>query len=73
MSNDGTVSIDDAQLVLLEYVNLMAGLERTLSDRQTLAADVNGDHTISVNDAQYILSYYTEQLAGKTPSWDDII
>ncbi len=73
VSNDGTVSIDDAQLVLLEYVNLMAGLERTLSDRQTLAADVNGDHTISVNDAQYILSYYTEQLAGKTPSWDDII
>ena len=73
VNGDGTISIDDAQLVLLEYVNLMAGLDSTLTEQQMLAADINGDQTISVDDAQYILSYYTEQLAGKTPSWDDII
>ena len=73
VNDDGTISIDDAQLTLLEYVNLMAGLDRTLTEQQTLAAEINGDHTISVNDAQYILAYYTDQLAGKKPSWDDII
>ena len=74
INDDGEVSVEDAQLALLEYVNAMTGLESSLTDRQKLAADVNGDKEISVEDAQTILLYYVSNtLSGENVTWDDLL
>ena len=73
LNDDGTVSVEDAQLALLEYVNAMTGLESSLTDKQKLAADVNGDKEISVEDAQTILLYYVSNtLSGDNVTWDEL-
>ena len=74
INDDGEVSVEDAQLALLEYVNAMTGLESSLTDRQKLAADVNGDKESSVEDAQTILLYYVSNtLSGENVTWDDLL
>ena len=74
INDDGEVSVEDAQLALLEYVNAMTGLESSLTDKQKLAGDVNGDKEISVEDAQTILLYYVSNtLSGESVTWDDLL
>lgn len=74
INGDGTVSVEDAQLALLAYVQTMAGLESGLTEQQALAADINGDHTVSVEDAQIILIYYVSNtLSSQNVTWDELL
>ena len=70
---DLQVSIADAQTVLKEYTNSVAGKPASLSDAQRKAADVNGDSAVTVEDAQLILKYYVSNtVAGSTVSWKEL-
>ncbi|MBR5362224.1 MAG: dockerin type I repeat-containing protein [Oscillospiraceae bacterium] len=74
INDDGSVSVEDAQLALLEYVNAMTGLESHLAEKQKLAGDINGDNEISVEDAQNILLYYVSNtLSGQNIKWDELL
>jgi hypothetical protein len=71
---DGKVSVEDAQLALLAYVQSMAGMETGLTEQQIKAADINGDKTVSVEDAQLILIYYVSNtLSGQNVTWDELL
>ena len=71
---DGTVSVEDAQLTLTAYVNIMADMDSGLSDIQKRAADVNADGEISVDDAQNILLYYVKNTLTGTPvTWEELL
>ena len=37
----------ETQFALLAYVQIMAGLDSGLTERQIKAADINGDNTVS--------------------------
>ncbi|MBQ9905431.1 MAG: dockerin type I repeat-containing protein [Oscillospiraceae bacterium] len=73
LDGDGTVSAEDAQLVLNLYTEIVA--ERALADaNQLAAADINQDGELSADDAQIILLYYTENiLTGNPVSWEDLL
>ena len=72
--SDYAVSITDAQLVLREYTNSVAGNPGTFTDAQKQAADVNGDGDVSVDDAQLILKYYVNNsVAGNVVTWQELI
>ncbi|MBR5364043.1 MAG: dockerin type I repeat-containing protein [Oscillospiraceae bacterium] len=73
LNGDGTVSAEDAQLVLNLYTEIVA--ERALADaNQLAAADINQDGELSADDAQIILLYYTENiLTGNPVSWEDLL
>jgi hypothetical protein len=74
LNDDGTVSVEDAQLALLAYVDTMAGLDSGLTEKQKLAGDINGDKDISVEDAQTILLYYVRNtLSGESVTWDELL
>lgn len=73
VNDDGEVSVDDAQLTLLEYVEVMSGLKGSFTEKQKLAGDINGDRDVSVDDAQNILIYYVSNtLSGEHVTWDDL-
>jgi hypothetical protein len=74
VNGDNQISVEDAQLVLVEYVSCMAGLESGLTDQQKAVSDVDGDKQITVEDAQYILLYYVNNTLSGTPvTWDMLI
>ena len=74
VNEDGVVSVQDAQLALINYTEQFAGNPISLTDAQFKAVDVTQDGVLTVEDAQYILIYYTErQVAGKEISWDELI
>ena len=74
VNSDNTISVEDAQLTLIEYVNTMSGLESGFSAKQKLAGDINGDKEISVEDAQNILIYYVSNtLSGQNVTWDELL
>ena len=74
VNNDSLVGIDDAQNVLIEYVNTMADNESNFSDQQKLASDVNMNGEISIDDAQLILNYYVlNTLSETTTSWEEVL
>ena len=74
VDGNGKVSVEDAQLALLSYVQTMAGLESVLTEQQANAADINRDNTVSVEDAQMILIYYVRNtLSGKNVTWDELL
>ena len=74
VNQDDTVSVEDAQLTLIEYIDFMAGMKSTLTEEQVLLADINADKFISVEDAQYILIYYVSNtLSGASATWDQIM
>ena len=74
VNNDGEISVEDAQLTLIEYVSTMSGLDGSFTEKQKLAGNVNGDQQISVEDAQIILIYYVKNtLAGENFSWEQIL
>ena len=73
-NDDNTISVEDAQLALINYTELFAGNDPDLTPRQLNAADVNKDGKLTVEDAQYILQYYTETaVAGKSITWRNVI
>ncbi len=74
LDQNGDVSVEDAQLVLLEYVKTITGLDSSFTENQKLAGDVNDDKAISVEDAQTILLYYVSNtLSGKNVTWDELL
>ncbi len=74
VNDNGSCSVDDAQLTLLAYTNSLAGIESGLTDEQAKVADVDENGEVNVEDAQYILIYYTDtSVAGKDITWDDIL
>ena len=74
VNQDNVVSVEDAQMSLIEYVSVMSGMESSLTNEQFSLADVNADKSISVEDAQYILIYYVSNtLSGEMKTWDQIL
>ena len=74
ITDDNTVSVEDAQLTLNAYVKVMAGKDTGLTEQQVKAADINGDNKISVDDAQIILMYYVKNtIAGKQTTWEELL
>ena len=74
VNDDGTVSVEDAQLMLIEYVSTMSGLDAGFTEKQKLAGDINADKLISVDDAQNILIYYVSNtLSGQNITWDELL
>lgn len=70
---DNLIGIDDAQLALNAYVDIMSGKESTLTAEQLKAADVNGDNAVSVEDAQFILIYYVQNIVADMPTtWGEL-
>lgn len=73
VSGNGEVDIEDAQLTLNAYVDIMSGKKNTLSAEQIMAADVNGDNAVSIEDAQFILNYYVQNnVADKPTTWEEL-
>ena len=71
---DGTVTAADAQLVLQDYAERVAGNPALLSARYAAAADVNGDGAVSVEDAQLIQRYYVlNAVSGIPTAWDTLL
>ena len=72
VDNNPGVSVEDAQLTLNAYADIVAGLECTLRNKAN--ADINGDKQITVEDAQLILLYYVNNtLSGIPTAWDDLL
>ena len=74
LNGDAAITVEDSQLALNAYVQIMIGMPSGLSQTQLTCADVDGNSIFDVLDAQFILRYYTENtLAGRNLSWADII
>ncbi|MBQ8725229.1 MAG: hypothetical protein IJY74_06135, partial [Oscillospiraceae bacterium] len=69
INQDGTVSIDDAAIILDYYAKTAAGID-TAAIANT---DINGDGAVNISDATCILTYYAKTAAGLPCTWDDII
>lgn len=73
-TEDGWVSVEDAQLALMIYTEMISGKNITLSENQRLAADINQDKKVDLLDAMFILRYYIcNKVAGKNMTWEQII
>ena len=71
---DCFVTIADAQLVLREYTNSVAGNPSKFTAEQKQHSDVNGDSAVTVEDAQLILKYYVNNtVAGNTVLWKELL
>ena len=74
LTGDGEVSIDDVQLSLKAYTEIVAHKNPDLTAGQLKAADINGDGELTIEDVQYVLIYYTEnKVAGKHMTWKDVM
>lgn len=73
-NGDGIVSVEDAQLALIEYVSIISGQKTTASAQLLCKGDVNGDEKITVEDAQMILLFYVRNtLSGTAADWDVLL
>lgn len=74
-NDDGEITVDDAQNVLVAYVEWLSyGGIIGMSEAQTKACDVDEDNLITAADAQYILIYYTANtVAGQKLTWQEIL
>ena len=73
VNENGVVSVEDAQLTLLYYVEQLIGKTGGLTAHQQLAANVYDESKIDLTDACIILNYATNILAGNTPKWENVI
>ena len=85
---DGTVDVADAQLVLVDYVELFCGKKGVLTDIQRQIGNVDGESHMSniplpnipavelFADAAYsqkILEYYVEHMVNPNVKWEDVL
>ena len=74
INGDSEVSVEDAQLALVEYTNVIAGLAGSFTEAQRTAGDINGDSSVSVEDAQLILLYYVQNTVSGIPTaWEALL
>lgn len=73
-NGDGTVSVQDAVLLLTYYAKKSVGLEPETDAQfqQIQRGDIDEDGVISVHDAVLILTYYAKKSAGYVPDWDNL-
>ena len=70
IDNDGKINVHDAQLVLLNALDLMLGNEM----EPLVGADIDGNGEITSLDAQYILMFFLQNDVMEEPTmWKDII
>ena len=71
---DGTVSVQDAVMVLTYYAKKSVGLkpETDAQFQYIQRGDIDEDGVISVQDAVLILTYYAKKSAGYAPDWDNL-
>ena len=67
---NGKVGVEDAQTVLIHYVNGLSKRETISADTDPVS-DTNFDGVIDLADAMNILIYYCNTLAGNKPMWAD--
>ena len=72
---NGKVEIEDAQIALKAYTNLVSQKPSGLRDPAFQAANVVRNGELDVTDAQCILKYYTDKdVAGKTDTtWEKVV
>ena len=74
VNSDASISADDAQLVLQEYVRSISGRPLRLTQAQTALADVNGNSKADLEDAQFILRFYVlNSIAHRNISWAELM
>lgn len=73
-NGDGTVSVQDAVLLLTYYAKKSVGLEPETDAQfqQIQRGDIDKDGVISVHDAVLILTYYAKKSAGYVLDWDNL-
>ena len=73
-NGDGTISVQDAVLLLTYYAKKSVGLEPETDAQfqQLQRGDIDEDGVISVHDAVLILTYYAKKSAGYVPDWDNL-
>ena len=69
-NGDECVSVDDAQSVLLRYVQSVAD-DTAIPSEELPSADTNFDGVIDIIDASNILRYYCRTLVGDVPLWSE--
>lgn len=71
---DGTVSVQDAVMVLTYYAKKSVGLkpETDAQFQYIQRGDIDEDGIISVQDAVLILTYYAKKSVGYVPDWDNL-
>ena len=71
---DGTVSVQDAVMVLTYYAKKSVGLEpeTDAQSQQIQRGDIDEGGIISVQDAVLILTYYAKKSVGYVPDWDNL-
>lgn len=70
---DGEVTAKDAQMILQEYVDTLAGKPPTFNEYQMLAGDVDGDGDVDARDAELALQMYVSDMALKPVDKEYII
>ena len=63
-NDDGTVSLEDAQMLLIYYAETVAGNPVTLTATQRRNGDTDQNGALDVADAMHILLHYTAELSG---------
>jgi surface antigen len=56
VDGNNVVSVEDAQLALLAYVESMTGQSTGLTAQQELAADINGDKKVDIADVNIVIN-----------------
>lgn len=64
VNGDGSIDASDANLILVQYANLITGQSPTISETQLKACELNNDNTVDASDSAVILKYYAFSLTG---------
>ena len=72
-NGDGDIASDDAQMVLFDAVNTLAGHASQFPAELAGIVDINQNSQIDVSDAQLILNYYTFKLGKNLHTWEELL
>lgn len=72
-NNDTFINASDASLILSFYSKSQTSNDFSLTDEQSILADVNLDGAVNASDASTVLAYYAYSSAGGTDSFADFL